>query len=700
MLRFTADHEWLRIDGDVAVVGITEHAQEQLGDLVFVELPASGKSFEKGAPAAVVESVKAAFDVYSPISGQVVETNETIVSDPTIVNSDPLGNGWFFKLKIAEFLRDRLSHGRKDIQGAARVEGVAMQSNRLMRSSMDVTVAERAFDPFSFAQRHIGPQAHDVRGMLQVVNAPSLNALIDEAMPRDIRQRKPLSSGSPLSEPELLAKMWGIAARNQAMVSLIGQGYYGTHLPAVIQRNVLENPAWYTAYTPYQAEISQGRLEALLNFQTMIADLTGLEIANASLLDEATAAAEGMAMARRIAPSQASAFFVDHDCHPQTVAVIQTRAEPLGWTVVVGDPAADLDPASVFGAILQYPGSCGGIRDYRDVIRRLHAAEASAIVAADPLALTLLMSPGELGADIAVGSTQRFGVPMGYGGPHAGFIAAQLAFQRALPGRIVGVSVDSRGRPAYRLALQTREQHIRREKATSNICTAQVLPAVLASMYGVYHGADGLRQIASRVAHTAATLARGLQNRGWAIPGSHYFDTITVDTGAETEAILARALAGGINLRQLDARLAISCDETTTAEIVEAVWAAFGAKASIAAGDNSRSFAAVATDVAPGLPGALRRTRAFMSSSGICGTSIRNRDAPLFAPVGGSRSGARPNDDSIGFLHDETQCRRRDDAPDLARYCRSASICAKRAGARLPGDDRRPRGQVARDLRV
>jgi glycine dehydrogenase len=320
-----------------------------------------------------------------------------------------------------------------------------------------------------------------------------------------------------------------------------------------------------------------------------------------------------MAMARRVAPSQASAFFIDRDCHPQTLAVIRTRAEPLGWTIVVGDPAADLDPASVFGAILQYPGSSGGIRDYRDVIRRLHAAEASAIVAADTLALTLLMSPGELGADIAVGSTQRFGVPMGYGGPHAGFIAAKSVFQRALPGRIVGVSVDSRGRPAYRLALQTREQHIRREKATSNICTAQVLPAVIASMYGIYHGADGLRQIAWRVAHTAATLARGLQNRGWPIPGSHYFDTITVDTGADTNAVVSRALAGGINLRRLDSRLAISCDETTTAEIVEAVWATFGTKASIAAGGNSRSFAAVARDVAPALPGALRRTSAFMT---------------------------------------------------------------------------------------
>src|SRR6516162_2158937 len=461
-----------------------------------------------------------------------------------------------------------------------------------------------------FAARHIGPSPADVKKMLDVMGVSSLDELIDQTIPSSIRQSMPLNLGAALSETEVLKRARAVAARNKVLTSLIGQGYYGTILPPVIQRNILENPAWYTAYTPYQSEISQGRLEALLNFQTMIADLTGLEIANASLLDEATAAAEAMAMARRVAPSQANAFFVDHDCHPQTVAVIQTRAEPLGWTVVVGDPAADLDPASVFGAILQYPGSSGGIRDYRDVIKRLHAAEALAIVAADPLALTLLVSSGELGADVAVGSTQRFGVPMGYGGPHAGFIAAKSAFQRALPGRIVGLSVDSRGRPAYRLALQTREQHIRREKATSNICTAQVLPAVVASMYGIYHGASGLRQIASRVAHTAATLARGLQNRGWAIPSSHYFDTITVDTGVETDAILARALAHGINLRRLDARLGISCDETTTAEIIEAVWSAFGAKASIAPRGHST---AVARDVAPALPDALRRTSAFMA---------------------------------------------------------------------------------------
>src|SRR5262249_16068621 len=367
-----------------------------------------------------------------------------------------------------------------------------MQSNRLMRSPKDVITAERTFNPFSFAQRHIGPQADDIGGMLQVVGAPSLDSLVAEAMPADIRQTQPLGFGPALSEPQLLAKMRAVASRNHPFVSLIGQGYYGTHLPPVIQRNVLENPAWYTAYTPYQAEISQGRLEALLNFQTMIADLTGLDIANASLLDESTAAAEAMAMARRVAQSKADAFFVDRDCHPQTIAVIQTRAEPVGWKVIVGNPASDLDPPAVFGAIVQYPGSSGCIRDHREVIKRLHAADAIAVVAADPLALTLLVPPGELGADIAIGSTQRFGVPVGYGGPHAAFLATKAVFQRALPGRLVGVSVDSRGRPAHRLALQTREQHIRREKATSNICTAQVLPAVIAAMYGVYHGADGL----------------------------------------------------------------------------------------------------------------------------------------------------------------------------------------------------------------
>jgi glycine dehydrogenase len=487
-----------------------------------------------------------------------------------------------------------------------------MQSNRLMCTATDATTAEPLFDPFGFVHRHVGPQADDIRRMLEVVGAPSLEALIGEAMPADIRQARPLDLGPALSEPDLLTKMRAVAAGNRAMVSLIGQGYYGTHLPPVIQRNALENPAWYTAYTPYQPEISQGRLEALLNFQTMIADLTGLEIANASLLDEATAAAEAMAMARRVAQSPARAFFVDEDCHPQTIAVVRTRAEPLGWTVIVGDPEADLNPAAVFGALLQYPGSCGAIRDHRDVIKRLRAADALAIIAADPLALALLMPPGELGADIAIGSAQRFGMPMGYGGPHAAFIATRSAFQRALPGRIVGVSIDSRGRPACRLALQTREQHIRREKATSNICTAQVLPAVIASMYGVYHGAEGLRQIASRVAQTAATLARGLQDRGWSVPTSQYFDTITIDAGAQQDAICQRALARGINLRRDQAKLVVSCDETTTPEIVESVWAAFGREDSTAAREE-RSFAAVSKQVTAAIPKALRRANAFMT---------------------------------------------------------------------------------------
>jgi glycine dehydrogenase len=476
---------------------------------------------------------------------------------------------------------------------------------------------ETSFDSFDFRHRHIGPSPNDIRSMLDVVGAPTLDVLIVEAIPDDIRQARPLDFGPALSEPQLLARMRDVASRNRSMTSLIGQGYYGSHLPAVIQRNVLENPAWYTAYTPYQPEISQGRLEALLNFQTMIVDLTGLEIANASLLDEATAAAEAVAMARRVTESQANAFFVDCDCHPQTIAVVQTRAEPLGWKIIVGDPA-DLDPAAVFGALFQYPGSSGSIVDHGERIKRLQAQDAVAIMAADPLALALLVPPGELGADIAVGSTQRFGVPMGYGGPHAAYIATKAAYQRALPGRLVGVSIDRRGRSAYRLTLQTREQHIRREKATSNICTSQVLLAVIASMYGVYHGAEGLRQIALRVAHTATTLARGLQERGWNVLTTYYFDTITIDAGDRQDTIIERALQRGLNLLrlaandQLPSRIGISVDETTTPEIVERVWAAFGAK-DVTRKSEGGSFAATAGQAANAIPEALRRTTEFMT---------------------------------------------------------------------------------------
>src|SRR5215471_10812195 len=348
----------------------------------------------------------------------------------------------------------------------------------------------------NFARRHIGPSPQDIEEMLKVVGAKTLDELIAQTIPDSIRQTVPLDTGAALSETEAIARMREVASKNHVFTSLIGQGYSGTILPAVIQRNILENPAWYTAYTPYQPEISQGRLEALFNFQTMICDLTGLDVANASLLDEATAAAEALALAERHSQVKAKAFFVDHDVHPQTLAVMRTRAEPLGWNLVVGDPLTDLDKADVLGALLQYPGSSGAVRDLRPAIATLRAKGALAIIAADLLALTLLASPGDLGADIAIGSAQRFGVPMGYGGPHAAYMAVRDAFKRALPGRIVGLSIDSRGAPAYRLALQTREQHIRREKATSNICTAQVLLAIIASMYAVYHGPEGLTHIA------------------------------------------------------------------------------------------------------------------------------------------------------------------------------------------------------------
>src|SRR5229473_2254182 len=374
----------------------------------------------------------------------------------------------------------------------------------------------------SFARRHIGPSPRDISAMLETVGAKSLSALMAETLPLSIRQTAPLDLGAALSETEALAHMSELAARNQVFTSLIGQGYSGTILPAVIQRNILENPAWYTAYTPYQPEISQGRLEALFNFQTMICDLTGLDVANASLLDEATAAAEAMALAERAAQSKAKSFFVDREVHPQTLAVLRTRAEPLGWNLVVGDPLTDLDKTDVLGALLQYPGSSGAVRDLRPAIATLRAKGALSIIAADLLALTLLASPGELGADIAIGSAQRFGVPMGYGGPHAAYMAVRDALKRSLPGRIVGQSIDSRGQPAYRLALQTREQHIRREKATSNICTAQVLLAVIASMYVVYHGPEGLTHIARSVHRRTSVLAAGLRKLGFA-PQSEAF---------------------------------------------------------------------------------------------------------------------------------------------------------------------------------
>jgi glycine cleavage system P protein (glycine dehydrogenase) len=464
---------------------------------------------------------------------------------------------------------------------------------------------------FPFLRRHIGPSPVDVKDMLKIIGASSIDDLLAQTLPQDIRQRDPLDLAPPLTESQALSRARAAAAQNIPMTSLIGQGYYGTVLPPVIQRNILENPAWYTAYTPYQSEISQGRLEALLNFQTLVTELTGLEIANASLLDEATAAAEAMAMAHRIGDTERTAFFVDRDCHPQTIAVLKTRAEAMDWRICIGDPKCDLDAGQVFGAIFQYPGTFGDIHDLHDPIIRVREAKAISVVATDPLALTLLKPPGEFGAHIAIGSMQRFGMPMGYGGPHAAFIATRYAHKRSLPGRIVGISVDGRGNPAYRLALQTREQHIRREKATSNICTAQVLPAVVASMYAVYHGPEGLRAIARRVHGLTAKLHAGLIELGWMAGPESFFDTITVEAGERRQEVLQNARKLGINLRDIPSRrgvscIGISCDETTTQDIVERIWAIFGSQAAKTA--RSDGEPAVNAD----LPQPLQRTENFL----------------------------------------------------------------------------------------
>ncbi|MFZ8867848.1 MAG: aminomethyl-transferring glycine dehydrogenase [Paracoccaceae bacterium] len=431
--------------------------------------------------------------------------------------------------------------------------------------------------PYDFAnRRHIGPSPQEMQKMLGLLGCDTLEALIDDTLPKSIRQSQPLDFGKAKSERELLHHMRLTASKNKVLSSLIGQGYYGTVTPPVIQRNILENPAWYTAYTPYQPEISQGRLEALLNFQTMVTDLTGLEIANASLLDEATACAEAMTMAQRVAKSKAKAFFVDENCHPQNIAVMQTRAKPLGIEVIVDAPER-MVADRVFGAIFQYPGTYGHVHDFTQAIADLHAAKAIGIICADPLALTLLKEPGAMDADIAVGSTQRFGVPVGYGGPHAAYMASKEAYKRAMPGRIVGVSIDSHGGKAYRLSLQTREQHIRREKATSNVCTAQALLAVMASFYAVFHGPEGLKAIAQRIHRKTVRLAKGLEAAGFKVEPEAFFDTITVHVGVLQKTVMQAAVAEGVNLRAVGAdKVGISLDERTRRATTEAVWRAFG----------------------------------------------------------------------------------------------------------------------------
>ena len=454
----------------------------------------------------------------------------------------------------------------------------------------------------AFIERHIGPNDAEIAHMLETIGQPSLEAMTDAIVPRSIKSTTPLTIAGAINEEEALAKVRAIAERNQVFKSYIGQGYYGTHTPNVILRNVLENPGWYTAYTPYQAEISQGRMEALINFQTMVRDLTAMEIANASLLDEGTAAAEAMTLAMRSSKSKSTRFFVSAGCHPQTIECLQTRAEPLGIELIVGDER-EAAGADVFGVLLQYPNTLGEVSDYADLADAIHAKQGLVAVATDLLALTLLKAPGEWGADIVVGNSQRFGVPFGFGGPHAAFMACRDSYKRSMPGRLIGVSVDSEGKPAYRLTLQTREQHIRREKATSNICTAQVLLAVMASFYAVYHGRDGLLRIARRVHRMASILATALRQRGIDV-GSDFFDTLHV-RGIDAEAIHAKARAAKINLRHLDASsLSISLDETTTrGDLIALAWLF----------DIDLDIDAMDADASDARPAALRRESDFLS---------------------------------------------------------------------------------------
>jgi glycine dehydrogenase len=469
----------------------------------------------------------------------------------------------------------------------------------------------------TFADRHIGPDADAQTQMLKAIGYASLEALMDAAIPEVIRWHGTLDLPGAASEEEAIAELREIAGRNTVATSMIGLGYYGTFTPAVIRRNVLENPAWYTAYTPYQPEISQGRLEALLNFQTMVTDLTGLTTANASMLDEGTAVAEAMTLARRSSKVKSPVYVVDADTLPQTLAVLRTRAEPLGIELALVDlDAGDELPGEFFGLHLQYPGASGAVRDHAALVETAHAAGALVTVAADLLALTLLRSPGEIGADIAAGTTQRFGVPLGFGGPHAGYLAVRAGLERSLPGRLVGVSKDADGAPAYRLALQTREQHIRRERATSNICTAQVLLAVMASMYAVYHGPAGLREIARRTHSRAVAVAEGLSAAGVEVAHAAFFDTVTAVVPGRAAAVVAAAEAAGINLRLVNAdRVSVAADETTTPAHVEAVLAAFEAtpQAHDSAGAATSAGSTSAGSAGSAIPAGLERTTDFLT---------------------------------------------------------------------------------------
>ena len=459
-----------------------------------------------------------------------------------------------------------------------------------------------------FVGRHIGPSTTDIAEMLDYMGLASLDAMIDKGVPGPIRSDQPLTDPS-VTEANVLAEIADLASKNSVFKSYIGMGYYDTHIPSVILRNVLENPGWYTAYTPYQAEISQGRMEALLNFQQMIVDLTAMELSNASMLDEATAAAEAMTLMKRISKAKTETIFVAENCHPQTIAIIETRATPMGYTVQVGNPSTDLNPDDVFGVILQYPATDGTVTDYKALVDRIHESKALVCVCADLLSLVLLTPPGEWGADVVVGSAQRFGVPMGYGGPHAGYMATRETFKRAIPGRLIGVSIDAQGNQAMRLALQTREQHIRREKATSNICTAQVLLANIAGFYATYHGPKGLKTIAQRTHRLTTILATGLQKLGVDVETKCFFDTITLNVGTDASTVHDRAQKAGMNLRVMEnGQVGISCDETTSRNDIQGLWQVISGKA-----DTGLDVGALDAEIGDVIPVNLSRTSDFLT---------------------------------------------------------------------------------------
>ncbi len=530
--------------------------------------------------------------------------------------------------------------------------------------------AATSFPPADdFARRHIGPSEADRKAMLAALGRPTLDALIDAAVPASIRLKKAPVLPAPSSEVEALAELRKLANRNQVWRSYLGQGYSDTVTPPVILREILENAGWYTAYTPYQPEIAQGRLEALLNFQTVVIDLTGLPVANASLLDEGTAAAEAMALCLHASEDPAGrVFFVDENCHPQTLAVVRTRAEPLGVEVLVGDPSA-IARRKLLGALVQYPDTRGAVKDWSRFAAHVHEAGGLLVVAADPLALTLFKAPGAFGADIAIGSTQRFGVPMGFGGPHAAYMAVAERFARRLPGRIVGVSKDSRGKPALRLALQTREQHIRREKATSNICTAQVLLAVIAGMYAVYHGPEGLTRIAARVRAMALALRAALKAAGFDTGAEELFDTVSAQvTDAQSAKILAAAKARRMNLRFEKGRVIVALDETTTEADLRDLLEIFG--------------------VSPALPAdapisaSLARDTPFLTHKVFSSHRSESEMLRYLRSLGRQGPRARPHDDPAGLLHHEAQRGRRDAARDLAGVRPHAPVRARRTRRR------------------